>query len=74
MLYEDLWRSIWSGPREENMVTNIGTASTLKSIAALTLRRKAHDRKCMNELRGALPLVVYGYVRGRKNAKDIRTN
>lgn len=56
------------------MVTNIGTASTLKSIAALTLRRKAHDRKCMNELRGALPLVVYGYVRGRKNAKDIRTN
>lgn len=34
-------------------------------------KNKANDKKCLHELWGGLPFVIYNYIRGYKTAKEI---
>ncbi|CAI9287576.1 unnamed protein product [Lactuca saligna] len=59
---EDLWRCITSGnyrPRKLEQVTTVGSSTDDKLQAE---RQEASDKKCLYELRGALPPVVYNYI------------
>ena len=63
-LDEDLWIPIKEGDYDENWINFVGGAPNTEPIAATKRRKEENDWKCMWGLRGALPPVVYGYVRG----------
>lgn len=48
-----------------------GTTGTAADMVARANTKKACDGKSLREMRGALPLVVYNYVRGCTSAKEI---
>lgn len=68
---EDLWRSIESGPYRETWVQAVGNARAVEDMIAQVNKKKANDKKCLHELRGDLPRVVYNYVHRCKDAKEI---
>ena len=59
------------GPFHPNMLVTLGTASTNKDMITQGNKMQANDKKCLRELHGALPLVVYNYVHGCSIVKQI---
>ena len=68
---EDLWQCVKSGNFRPLMLAGIENAGSSADVATQTEKYKSNDKCCMPELRGALPHVVYNYVRGYKMAKEI---
>ena len=53
------------------MLFTIGTSTNSEDMITRGNKMTENDKKCMRELRGALPPVVYNYVRGCETAKKI---
>lgn len=53
------------------MLVTLGTATTNEDMITYGNKMKAKDKKCLCELPGALPPLVYNYVRGCSKAKQI---
>nr|KAJ0213712.1 hypothetical protein LSAT_V11C400159680 [Lactuca sativa] len=73
-LDEDLWRCVKSGNFLPSMLTDVGIAGCAGSsidVTTQTNKFKANYKRCIRELQGALPLIVYNYVRGYSTAKEI---
>ena len=73
-LDEELWNCI-SGDR--NPPTNlqpIGSSSRNSEVENQSDRLKKLEKRCMRELRGDLPPIVYNYVRNCTTAKEIWNN
>lgn len=68
---EKLWKFVKDGNYREYLVENVGTVGTAVDMITPANTRKACDKKALHEFRGALPLVVYNYVRGCTVAKEI---
>lgn len=68
---EDLWKSIDKGPYHDDLVQAIGNVGAAENMVAHGNKRKANDKKCLCELKGALPPIVYNYVSGCKTTKEI---
>nr|KAJ0225283.1 hypothetical protein LSAT_V11C100031530 [Lactuca sativa] len=68
---EELWNCILGDVRPPAAVQSIGTSSTNQNVNEQSERLLKNEKKCMRELRGALPPVVYNYVRSCKTAKEI---
>ncbi|KAL7614614.1 hypothetical protein Lser_V15G06614 [Lactuca serriola] len=68
---EELWNCILDDVRPPAVVPNIGNSSTNHNVNEKSERLLKNEKKFMRELRGALPLVVYNYVRSCKSAKEI---
>lgn len=65
---ENLWCSIEKGPYHADVVEVVGTAAQRKSIIANKVKSQANDKRCIQELRGSLPLGDYNYIYCCKNA------
>ena len=70
-LDEELWNCIKGTVLPPQNVQNIGSSGTTSVVEEQQTRLEKHEKRCMRELRGALPPVVYNYIRGCKTAKDI---
>ncbi|KAL7608885.1 hypothetical protein Lser_V15G11539 [Lactuca serriola] len=68
---EDLWCCLTGGDYRPGRLEQVGTASSCTDVVLQANKQKANDKKCLCELRGALQLVVYNYVRGCKTTKEI---
>ncbi|CAI9302889.1 unnamed protein product [Lactuca saligna] len=62
-LDEELWDCIDGNNLPPRNVQNIGSFATSQTVNDHTERLKKNEKICMRELRGALPPVVYNYVR-----------
>ncbi|CAI9297700.1 unnamed protein product [Lactuca saligna] len=58
----DIWRSIEKGPYHADLIQVVGNACIAEDMIAQGNNKKANDERCLCELPGALPLVVYNYV------------
>lgn len=67
----DLIRCINNGEFSQVMLVNIGIAATNEDIVNQGTKMNANDKKYLRELRGALPPVVFNYIRSCKTTKDI---
>lgn len=65
---EDLWRSVKSGNFHHSMLTKIRNVGSFADVATQTDKYKSNDKRCMHELREALPPVVYNYVEWMQNS------
>ena len=70
-LDEELWNCINGTVQPPSNVKNIGSFGTTSAVGDKQTRLEKHEKHCMRELRGALPPVVYNYIRGCKTAKEI---
>lgn len=68
---EDLWRCVKSDHFRPSMLAEIGNAGSITDVTAQADKKKPNDKRCMCELGGALPPVVYYYVRGCTTGKEI---
>ena len=68
---EILWKCIVGDVYPPVMVQSIGTSSNNTNVVEQDKKFLKNEKKCMSELRGALPLVVYNYVHNYKNSKEI---
>ena len=68
---EELWNCINGTLLPPVNVQTIGAFGTSNQVNDQLDRMKKNEKRCMRELRGALPPVVYNYIRGCKTAKDI---
>lgn len=59
---EHLWRCITNGNYHPLMLEQVGTAGSYADVVVRTEKQEANDNKCLHELHGALPLVVYNYI------------
>jgi len=73
-LDEELWKCISGEINQPAQVQPIGMSSSSSEVDNQTDRLKRLEKKCMRELRGALPPVVYNYVRTCTTAKEIWNN
>ena len=53
------------------MFDHVRISSLTSGMAPQKDKCEANDNKCLHELRGALPPVVYNFVCGCKTAKEI---
>ncbi|XP_023761595.1 uncharacterized protein LOC111910032 [Lactuca sativa] len=70
-LDEELWNCIKGTIQPPSNVQNIVSYGTTYAVVDQPTRLEKHEKRCMRELRGALPHVVYNHIRGCKTAKDI---
>lgn len=56
--------SIDKGPYQANLVQEERTKTQSKDMIVERLQKQAYDKMCIRELQGALPPVVYSYIRG----------
>ena len=70
-LDEELWNCISGEITPPTNVQPIGSSSSNFGVDNQTNRLKQLEKRCMRELRGALPPVVYNYVRSCTTAKEI---
>lgn len=56
---EDLWKRITGEVSSPSALQNIGTATSSPDVNQQTDRKKRNEKKCLCELRGSLPPVVY---------------
>ena len=73
-LDEDLCNCISGEINPPTTVQSIGVSSRSSEVENQSNRLKQLEKKCMRELRGALPPVVYNYVRTCTTAKEIWNN
>ncbi|CAI9296757.1 unnamed protein product [Lactuca saligna] len=66
-----IWRCIETGPFRVGLVQAVRNVGTAEDIITQTNNKKENDKRCLCELRGALPSVVYNYVQGCKTLNDI---
>lgn len=67
-LDEELWKCIIGTVQPPLNVQNIGSSGTTSAVGEQQIRLEKHEKRCLRELRGALPPVVYNYIRGCKTA------
>ncbi|XP_023759491.1 uncharacterized protein LOC111907914 [Lactuca sativa] len=70
-LDEELWVCISRTTQPPSNVQNIGSSNSTTAVDERSERMKKNEKRCLRELRGTLPPVVYNYVRGCKSAKEI---
>ncbi|XP_052622549.1 uncharacterized protein LOC128127868 [Lactuca sativa] len=68
---EELWNCIDGTVQAPANVQPIGASNTTAEVLERQNRMKKNEKRCMRELRGALPPVVYNYIRSCKTAKEI---
>ena len=68
---EELWNCIDGTVQAPANVQPIGASTTTPEVLERQNRLKKNEKRCMRELRGALPPVVYNYIRSCKTAKEI---
>ncbi|KAL7592013.1 hypothetical protein Lser_V15G31779 [Lactuca serriola] len=68
---EDLWKCIIGKVHSLTMLQNVGTVAASKDVAQQAEKPKKNEKRCMRELRGALPPVVYNYLHSCKTSKEI---
>ncbi|XP_023768575.1 uncharacterized protein LOC111917153 [Lactuca sativa] len=73
-LDEELWNCISGNNNPPSNVQPIGSSFGNSEVENQTDRLKKLEKMCVRELRGALPPVVYNYVRGCTTAKEIWNN
>lgn len=70
-LDEDPWSPINEGPFNAIVDVCHGPVPDNEVLIALNHKKNENDKRCMHEMRGALPLNVYAYVCGCKTTKEI---
>lgn len=79
---EDLWRSIGKGPYHVDQVQAVGKIVQSEYFTTICLKKQGDDKRCIHELCGLLPLVVYNYIHGsaqeiwntpKENLKEMST-
>ncbi|XP_023742160.1 uncharacterized protein LOC111890233 [Lactuca sativa] len=70
-LDEELWSCISGTAQPPSNVQYIGSSGSTPAVTEQSSILKNNEKRCMRELRGALPPVVYNYVRVCKTANDI---
>ena len=70
----ELWSCISGNTTPPQNVQAIGSSSGTSSVNDQYDRLKKVEKRCIRELRGALPPIVYNYVRRCTTAKDIWNN
>ncbi|KAL7614205.1 hypothetical protein Lser_V15G05372 [Lactuca serriola] len=73
-LDEELWNCISGNLNPPSNVQSVGASSASSGVENQNERMKKLEKRFMREMRGALPLVVYNYVRSCKTAKEIWNN
>ncbi|XP_023760141.1 uncharacterized protein LOC111908554 [Lactuca sativa] len=73
-LDEELWSCISRNVNPPANVQPIGSSSGRSVFENQFDRLKKLEKRCVRELRGALPLVVYNYVKSCTTAKEIWNN
>ncbi|XP_052619531.1 uncharacterized protein LOC111895070 [Lactuca sativa] len=68
---EELWNCINGPALPPANVQTLGASGTSNQVSNQGDHMKKNEKRCMQELRGALPPVVYNYIRGCKTTKDI---
>ena len=68
---EELWNCIDGTVQAPANVQQIGSSTASPDVEDQRKRLKNNEKRCMRELRGALPPVVYNYIRSCKTAKEI---
>ena len=68
---EELWNRINGTVQHPANVQTIRASGTSNQVNDQLDHLKKKENRCMRELRGALPPVVYNHIRGCKTAKDI---
>ena len=68
---EELWNCIDGTVQAPANVQPIGPSAASAEVADQEKRLKNNEKRCMRELRGTLPPVVYNYIRSCKTAKEI---
>lgn len=67
----DLWRLIDKVPSHVDRLEEVGTTGEAEDMIFLQNKEKANDKRCVYELRGALPRVMYNYIRGCTTSQEI---
>lgn len=62
---------IKDGPYDVDPLQAIGTTGTSEDMIAQGNNQKTNEKICLHELRGALPPVVYNYIRGYTTTQEI---
>ena len=73
-LDEELWSCISGNVNPPANVQLIGSSSASSGVENQIDRLRKFEKRCMRELRGALPPVMYNYVRSCTTAKEIWNN
>ncbi|XP_023745018.1 uncharacterized protein LOC111893181 [Lactuca sativa] len=73
-LDEELWSCISGNVTLPKNIQPIGSSSCTTSVENQSDRMKKLEKRCIRELHGALPLVVYNYVKSCTTAKEIWNN
>ena len=68
---EDLWKCITDGSCLAVLLREVGTASSNTNVGQQTEKHMKNKKRCLCELRGALPTLVYNYVHCCKTSKKI---
>ncbi|XP_052625667.1 uncharacterized protein LOC111890076 [Lactuca sativa] len=68
---EKLWNCINGPVLPPANVQTLGASGTSDQVSNQADHMKKNEKRCMRAQRGALPPVVYNYIRGCKIAKDI---
>ena len=68
---EELWKCITDDVIPPLSVESIGTWSSTPSVTEQSEMLKKNEKKCMRELRGALPPMVYNHVCTCTSSKEI---
>lgn len=67
LIDDDLWRFVSLGPYRVDHLQAVGNVGVVEYMIAQGNKQKENDK--ISELRGALPPVVYNYIRGCKFVK-----
>ena len=68
---EEIWTCINGLVQPPTNVQTLGSSGTTSTVGDQQARLDIKEKKGMRELRGALPPVVYNYIRGCKTTKEI---
>ena len=68
---EDIWNCIAGGTYSTSVLQHVGTAATNPDVAQQTKKQQKNEKRCMCELRGPLPPVVYKDVHSCNTSKEI---
>ncbi|XP_023735438.1 uncharacterized protein LOC111883340 [Lactuca sativa] len=68
---EELWNYINGPVVHPTNVQTLGASGTSDQVTNQGDHMKKNEKRCMRELRGALPHVVYNYICGCKTAKEV---
>lgn len=71
VIEEDIQRSIETGPYRADLVKVVGNAGAVQDMIAQVSKKKAIDKRCLPEMRGALPPIFDTYVHGCKITNEI---